>query len=182
MLKRPSSLRRNEKGKPVELNLVPMLDALITMISFLLFTMSFLTLVSVESQAPVASKTINQEVMKEKPLQLTLTLRENDVEIWSPFEKITAKKIPALEPGKPNITQIHDELVKIKQQFPKETKIVFAPEAGINYDILVSVMDTARGFEATDPPIALKNPTTGVDEVVKGLFSEIVFGNLLGDS
>lgn len=181
MLKRPSLLRKSNK-KDIELNLVPMLDALITMISFLLFTMSFLTLVAVESQAPVASKSINEAVMKEKPLQLTLTLRSNEVEIWSPFERIPAKKIPSLEPGKPDLTTVHDTLVKIKQQFPKETKIVFAPEAGINYDILVSVMDTARGLEATDPPIALKNPTTGVDEVVKILFSEIVFGNLLGDS
>lgn len=181
MLKRPSLLRKSNK-KNIELNLVPMLDALITMISFLLFTMSFLTLVAVESQAPVASKSINEAVMKEKPLQLTLTLRANEVEIWSPFDKIPAKKIPSLEPGKPNLTTVHDTLVKIKQQFPQETKIVFAPEGGVNYDVLVSVMDTARGLEPTDPPIALKNPQTGVDEVVKNLFSEIVFGNLLGDS
>lgn len=182
MLKRPSLLRKGEKGKMIELNLVPMLDALVTMITFLLFTMSFLTLVAVESQLPVASKTINNEVMKEKPLQLTLTLRNDEAEIWSPFDRIPAKKIKSLEPGKPDLTQIHDTLVKVKQQFPKETKIVFAPESGVNYDMLVAVMDTARGLEPTDPPIALKNPQTGVDEVVKTLFYEIVFGNLLGDS
>lgn len=181
MLKRPS-LRRNTEHGPIELNLVPMLDALVTMIAFLLYTMSFLTLVAIESPVPVASKVINNEVMKEKPLQLTLTLRGQEVEIWSPFERIKSVKIKHIEEGKPDLTAIHDELLKVKQQFPKETKIVFSPEAGINYDVLVAVMDSARLPEPTDAPIALKNPQTGVDEVVKVLFPEIVFGNLLGDS
>lgn len=181
MLNRPSH-RRKTSTEPIQLNLVPMLDALVTMIAFLLFTMSFLTLVAIESPVPVTSKAINNEVMKEKPLQLTLTIRDKEVEIWSPFEKIKAQVIPHLEPGKPNVSAIHDSLFKVKQQFPAETKIVFAPESSVNYDELVSVMDAARVLETTDGPIALKNPKTGVDEVVKDLFPEIVFGNLLGES
>jgi hypothetical protein len=43
-------------------------------------------------------------------------------------------------------------------------------------------MDAARGLEASDPPIFVKNATTGNDEALKTLFPNVIFGNLLGES
>ena len=87
MLKRPTSRRKSHHG-PIEINLIPILDTMVTLIGFLLFTTSFLALVSIESPLPQASADDVQEQLKEKPLQLTLSMREKDIEIWSPFEKI----------------------------------------------------------------------------------------------
>lgn len=180
MLKRPSS-RRKSSTEQIELNLVPMLDTLVTLIGFLLFTMSFLTIVSIESPFPEVSSSKIHEQIKEKPLQLTLTLRENEAELWSPFDRITPKKIADLEPGKPNTAEIHRLLVEVKKQFPEETKIVLVPSGGVPYDVLVSVMDSLRGIDEGDEPIFHRNPATGNDEAVKALFPEVVFGNLLSD-
>ncbi|MFL5813517.1 MAG: ExbD/TolR family protein [Bdellovibrionia bacterium] len=177
MLKRPTS-RSKRDHKQIELNLVPILDTMVTLIGFLLFTTSFLSLVSIESPFPMASPSEVVEKIKEKPLQLTLTLRDNEAELWSPFEKIQSIKIPNVTPGSPDVNKIHEALVGVKQKFLDETKLVVVPEAGTNYDILISVMDSVRAVETTDTPIYRKT-AAGAEEVVKTLFPEVIFGNLL---
>lgn len=181
MLKRPSS-RRKSSSEEISLNLVPILDTMVTLIGFLLFTTSFLSIVNVESPFPQASPQKNEQALKEKPLQLTVTLRAAETEIWSPFDKITPKKIPNTQPGQPDLQAIHASLIEVKKEFPNESKVVLVPNAATNYDIIVSVMDVLRTLDPTDPAIYHKNPQTDVDEAVKVLFPEVIFGNLLGDS
>ena len=178
MLKRPTSRRNSHQGG-IELNLVPILDTMVTLIGFLLFTTSFLALVSIESPLPQASPDEVQEQLKEKPLQLTLTMREKDVEIWSPFGKIQPHAVLNGSTGQPDAKAIHDALLEIKKKFPKETSVVIVPTKVAPYDSLISLMDAARTMETTDAPIYLKNDKTGVDEPLKLLFPKIIFGNLL---
>ncbi len=181
MLKRPSSRRKPGNGQ-IQLNLVPILDTMVTLIGFLLFTTSFLSIVAIETPFPMASPAENQEKLKERPLQLTLTVRDKEVEIWSPFEKIKAITIPNPTPGQPDLPKVHEALVGVKQQFPNETKIVFVPTKDTNYDTLIQLMDGIRGMEKTDPPMFAKDARTGTDVPVKLLFPEVIFGNLLGET
>lgn len=179
MFKRPTSRRRSDRGQIV-LNLVPMLDALVTLVTFLLFTMTFISIVTIESQLPISSRKINKR-LKTKPLQLTLSFNNRFTEIWSPFKRIRVRKIPHAPDGTPNTLEIHRNLVQIKQKFPRENTIVFAPHGGSSYDIIIAVMDAARSLEKTDPPMYVKNKD-GIDQEVNKLFPEIVFGNLLEGS
>lgn len=181
MLKRPSA-RRKSHTEGIELNLVPILDAMVTLIGFMLFTTSFLALVHIESPLPQASPEAVLDQSKEKPLQLTLTVKEKEVEIWSPFNRIQTKSIPNNAEGKPDSKAIHEALLEIKKKFPAESSLVLMPTQSAPYDLLVELMDTARGIDPTDPTIYVKNEKTGVDEPIKSLFPKIVFGNLLGDS
>ena len=181
MFKRPSS-RRHSENHSAELPLVPILDTMVTLIGFLLFTTSFLGIVSIESPLPQASPDEVKEQIKEKPLQLTLTLREKDVEIWSPFSKIEPRAILNSQDGMPDTKSIHEALLEIKKKFPQESSAVIVPQKDTNYDGLVALMDAIRSIENTDPPLFLKNENTGIDEPIKTLFPKIVFGNLLGDS
>lgn len=180
MLKRPSS-RRRHAPQEVQINLVPMLDALVTMIAFLMFTMAFLSLNMIESPLPARSETPPQ-TSNEKPLQLTVSVNAGDVVIWSPFNRIKSVTIPHLDSGKGrvNAIQIHDELVKIKREFPAENHVVVMPQANIPYDTLVEVMDAARTIEKTDGVISVPN-AAGVPEQLKVLFQNVVFGNILGE-
>ena len=176
------STRRNSSTDPITLNLVPIIDMMVAIIGFLLFTTAFFNITSIPTPMPMASTAENQKQLKEKPLQLTLSLGENEAEIWSPFDRIEKKVIPDLTPGQPNVNAIHDALMGIKKTFPGETKIVLVPNSGSTYDVLISVMDAARMLDPTDPAIFQKNPATGIDEPVKQLFPDVIFGNLLGDS
>jgi biopolymer transport protein ExbD len=164
------------------LNLVPILDTMVTLIGFLLFTTSFLAVVSIQSPFPETSKDEVQKKLVEKPVQLTVTVREGQIEVWSPFERIPAKTIPNTPAGQPDLKNLHDTLVVVKQMFPRETSVVMVPYAGASYDTLIAVMDAMRMVEPGDTPIFAKNAKTGIDEAIKALFPEVIFGNLLGDS
>ncbi len=179
MLKRPSS-RRRHPPQEVQINLVPMLDALVTMIAFLMFTMAFLSLNMIETPLPARSETA-PEVKEQKPLQLTVTVNERDVMIWSPFNRIKSVTVPHLESGngRVNAILVHDELVKIKREFPGENNLVIMPKGSIPYETLVEVMDAARTIEKTDGVISAPN-SAGVPEQLKVLFQNVVFGNILG--
>lgn len=179
MLKRPSSRRRSNHAE-VTINLVPMLDALVTMISFLMYTMAFLSLTMIESPLPMVSSEENQAQLKEPPLQLTLTINENDLLIWSPFDRIPQMTIPNKEDKSPDVLKLHEALIGIKQKYPNETKLILVPKGSTSYDMIVSVIDSAKNLDKTDPVIQVKNEKTGVDEQAKTLFGEVVFGNLLG--
>jgi lysyl-tRNA synthetase class 2 len=64
VLKRPSS-RRKSSTEGITLNLVPILDTMVTLIGFMLFTMSFLALVTIESPFPEASSKVLEQKLKE---------------------------------------------------------------------------------------------------------------------
>lgn len=183
MLKRPSTRRRTH-SEEVSLNLVPMLDALVTMIAFLMYTMAFLAFTMVESPLPLVSSAENQQQLPQRPLQLTLTVKEKEVVLWSPFDLISQVTIPHRADegaeGGPDTIKIHEELLKIKQRFPNENKIIFVPKGSSSYDMIIQVLDVVREFEKSDPPIIYNNPKTGVSEQVKTLFGDVIFGNLLG--
>lgn len=180
MLRRPSA-RRKTGSEQIQLNLVPMMDTFVTLIAFLLYTMVFIVMTHVETPLPTANPTEVAERLKEKPLQLTVSFRKEESEIWSPFKKIDAKKIPNTPEGTPDVAAIHARLVEVKQQFPNEKQVVLAPNGEISYDSLVAAMDGIRLLDATDPPIIVKNAETGVDEALKLLFPEVVFGNILSN-
>jgi len=179
VFKRPSSRRRSTQDG-IQINLVPMLDALMTLIAFLMFSMAFLAFVSIESPFPIASKESVKEALKKKPLQLTVTLGETETVIWSPFDKIRSRVISNLPDGVPDVIGIHTQLVEVKKKFPLERQIVLLPFPAATYDILIGVMDAVRNYDPGDDPLYAKNPLTGIDYEVTRLFPDVVFGNLLG--
>lgn len=158
-----------------------MLDALVTMIAFLMYTMAFLQFTMLESPLPVVSTEENQAQLKEKPLQLTLTVKKEGLLVWSPFELIPQTVIPNRSDSQVDTGRLHEVLLSIKQTHPMEKKLVLVPLAQTSYDTIVALLDSARVLEKTDPTIVAKNPKTGVAETIDALFPEIVFGNLLGD-
>ena len=177
MLGRPSQ-RRKKENHTVALNLVPMLDAIVSVIAFLLISMSFIHLVQIDSPIPFSATQEETESDKD-PLQLTVTLNEDETIIWSPFEKIRRTGIDHTSDGVPDVYQIHERIVEIKKDFPNETQVVLMPQGGTSYDMLVSVIDSVRLVQKSDPPIYVKNEQ-GVDQMVQYLFPKVVFGNLRG--
>lgn len=178
MFTRPSSRRKSMK-EPIPINLVPMLDALITLITFLLFSATFLQFVSIDSPLPLVSKKQTEEQLKDPPLQLSLTITPQNVELWSPFNRIAKSVIPSLPDGSPDLNQLHDAIVGIKSRFPNDKTIIMLPDSNVSYDTLVAVMDAVKLLEPTDPPIFVKDEQ-GMDRQLKTLFPDIVYGNLLG--
>ena len=118
--------------------------------------------------------------LKKQPLQLTLTVNDKDLLLWSPFDLIPQQTIANLADGSADILKLHEALIAIKQKFLTEEKIILVPKSNTSYDTIVKVLDASRNLDKTDPVLVSLNPKTNVQEQVKTLFPDVVFGNLLG--
>jgi biopolymer transport protein ExbD len=186
MFRRPSS-RRKAASNEVTINLVPMLDALVTLVAFLLISTAFLSIVVIDTPAPLLAPAEEQEKIldKDKPLQLTAYIQENQIILsdWSGSrENHTIPSVADAKTGEKryDLEALHKMLIEIKSRHPKETKLILKPESGVAYEMIVGIMDAARFFEKSDPSTPMKkNEKTGVDEVDKKLFPEVIFGNIM---
>ncbi len=181
MLKRPSTKRRSKRNEEIALPLVPIMDAMITLISFLLFSASFLAIVVIDSPAPIlADAKDDLQKNKKPPLNLTLRIKEQQLYLEGGFGNLVNRRIGNLpEQGGYDFNALHTALIEIKNRYPEETKLILMPDPGVAYDQIVQIMDAARRFEKTDPTMFKKNTETGVDEAETKLFPEFIFGNLL---
>jgi biopolymer transport protein ExbD len=186
MLKRPSS-RRKSRPEEVNINLVPMLDALVTLVAFLLFSMAFVSIAVIDTPAPLlAPADEQQEKLKEQPLQLTAHVQENQIVLTDWAGSRVNKTIPSVQdPADPEKTRydlesLHKALLEIKEKFPKETKLILKPNAGVAYEAIVGIIDASRAYEKTDTvtPPTVKNER-GEDVPDMRLFPEIIFGNIM---
>lgn len=182
-MNRPSA-RRKSKSETIELNLVPILDALVTLVSFLLFSTAFLAIVSIDSPVPLVAPAEKQiEELKEKPLQLTATIQADKIVItdWiASRESHVIESVTDLKTGdlRYDIDKYHQVLVDIKHRFPNEVKIILKPESGVSYESIVDLIDSSRTFQKTDKSLFVKDKN-GVDVPETKLFPEIIFGNIM---
>jgi hypothetical protein len=180
------------------------MDALVTMVIFLLYTSLFLSIVEIESPTPIATDVVNEELNKNKPIQLTLKITEEEIKVEAGFGSMFSKAIPKIEIEVPvterpgdvpdentpmerkldyDYNQLHETLVEVKNRWPYEKAIIMMPYDGVSYDSLVQIMDMSRYLFKTDPPRfkKVKDPETGEEmEVIdKELFPKIIYGNTM---
>lgn len=176
MLRRASGQRRGSQHSNLEeLPLVPIMDAFVTLIAFLLMATSLLAVTLIDTPVPIVS---TNPPDNKKPLSLTIRVLEDKLVVESPFNLISRQEIPRTD-TQHNLTKLHDLLLEVKNKFPLEKQIILMPSPTTKYDDLVQIMDSGRQIRPADPPLYIKNDQ-GQDVVVTDLFPDVVFGNVLG--
>jgi biopolymer transport protein ExbD len=113
------------------------------------------------------------------PLNLTLKVRADRLDLLTGVPGDLVKTI--MNKNKDyDYDGLHTFLVALKGQHPHENTIVFEPIREVDYQVVVSIMDAVRTFRFDDPQIVKVDPVTGVEEPMKSLFDDIVFGNIEG--
>lgn len=177
MLKRPSQRRKSKAQGEVDLPLVPIMDAFVTLIAFLLLVTSLLAVTLIDTPVPVVSSLPDDDKKDTKPLMLTLRVEQEGLKLSSAFRRIPEQQFPKIDKGY-DVDKLHEALVAIRQQFPLEKNVVFMPAGDIKYNDLVQIMDAVRLLLKTDPPFYVKGED-GVDKPDPYLFPNVVFGNVL---
>jgi biopolymer transport protein ExbD len=175
MLKRPSHRRKSRSPSELELPLVPIMDAFVTLIAFLLLVTSMLAVTLIDTPVPVVSNV--PETKQEKPLMLTLKIEGEGLKLGSAFRRIPEQSFPKIEKNY-DFDKLHQAVVALKQQFPQEKTMVFMPAAEVKYDEIVQLMDAVRLVLKTDPPIFIKDDQ-GIERPQTYLFPDVVFGNVI---
>jgi len=87
------------------------------------------------------------------------------------------KNIGKNSDGDYDLHALRTYLISLKKRNTSEKSIVLEPVVDLNYEEIVKIMDSVRTLRKTDPDIWTKTKD-GLDERIKDLFSNIVFGNI----
>ncbi len=174
MYRKPSGRRR--KAEPTKLNLIPILDSVFIFIFFLLMSANFVQLFEISSDVPIISQSAPPP-SKQKPLALTVKIFRNSIQVLAGVPSRRVKTIKKNELGKYKLQELHSYLIGVKKNNLFEDTVIFVPKIDIAYEELVQIMDSVRMLHNTDEALYRKDKE-GLQEKVKVLFNQIVFGNL----
>ncbi len=168
-------IRPKEEEEAGELNIIPYLDILMNLIIFILLSMTGLATFGILNvNAPSYGESAGAGNPDEKPpLVLTVAIAPNGF-----FLAATGGVLPgqaegavAAAPGQgtPTIAKaadgeydyaaLHAKMKEIKTAFPTESKVIIAADKDIQYEVLVTTMDTLR--ETSDHKLLFPDVTLG---------------------
>ncbi len=158
----------------IDLPLVPIMDAFVTLIAFLLMATSLLAVTLIDTPVPIVAEAPPSD---KKPLALTVTIQEDTLKIESDTRLVPSQQIPRVGESY-DVEKFRTALLGIKKKFPLERQIVFKPTGIVKYDDIIKLMDACREFNKTDETLYVKGEG-GVEKVETQLFPDVVFGNII---
>jgi biopolymer transport protein ExbD len=133
-----------------DINIVPMLDVMIILIFFLIFTAVFSKMNILELNLPLADGP-----PPELPavLELEVIVRAGIIEVADRGTGLL-QSLPDTAEG-PDFTGLSNFLRRVKIRFPEKKDATVLLEADIPYDTLVQAMDTMKSFDVVldDQPV-----------------------------
>ena len=128
-----------------ELNMVPMIDVMVILVFFLIFTAVFSKTNILELNLPAPNST-----PPETPLgfQLEVIVRHGLIEVADQSTGLL-KSLPSTADGY-DLKGLSEFLQRVKTKFPDLHNANLLLERDISYDDLIQVMDTVRQFDVPD--------------------------------
>ena len=123
-----------------DINIVPMLDVMVILTFFLIFTAVFSKTSVVEVNLPGPAV---QAPPTTPTLELEVILRRNLIEVAD--RNVGVLETIALNPrGRQDVVKLTEYLAGIKSRFPDKTNATLLVEDDVDYDTIVQVMDSMR--------------------------------------
>jgi len=152
-----------------ELDITAFMNLMIVLVPVLLLSLVFSQVTSIEVNLPLAAAAAAQDDSDEQQ-QIELVIREDAMRVDFP-RGVMLKRIPRNEAGEHDFAVLSLVLQEVKRQLREQgierRSITLLSEEGVDYQTIISAMDTVRSFKAL---VA----ASMVDAV---LFPEISFGD-----
>jgi biopolymer transport protein ExbD len=134
------SIRNHAKYKGRhDLNIVPMIDMMVILVFFLLFTAVFSNTNILELNLPAPNSSVPD---LPKGLNLEVIVRQNAIEVADRGTGVL-KTVPKKD-NEYDYAALSDFLQQVKAKYPDTTAASVLLEPNIQYDVLVQTMDTTR--------------------------------------
>jgi biopolymer transport protein ExbD len=134
-----------------DLNIVPMIDMMVILVFFLLFTAVFSNTNILELNLPAPNSSVPE---LPKGLQLEIHVRQASIDIADRNSGIL-RSLPKKD-GDFDYKGLSDYLQFVKSKYQSVTEASVLLESDIPYDVLVQTMDNVRLFEMDNPPLFTK--------------------------
>jgi biopolymer transport protein ExbD len=157
-MKRGSLLARRQQRNHARyrgrgLNIVPMLDVMVILTFFLIFTAVFSKTSVLEVNLPVAG---TQAASTPPRFQLELIVRRSGIEVAERSTGVLTT-IPAVATGQ-DVSRLTDYLAVLKQRVPEVTNATLLVADDVDYDTIVQVMDATRVRQVVDGAKVVREP------------------------
>ena len=170
-----------------ELNLTPIIDCFVTLICFMLLSATYVNLVGMDAKVPVAVPASAAAATKEPKFKIELKVNAKGLELLaSGAGNASGKKFIGMLKQETNgsrydLASLHNELVKIKRERPKEYSINFNAGVDMPYEELVRFMDATRNLSPADGTFAFTDDRNGTEVKVDVLFPDFVIAGLAAE-
>jgi biopolymer transport protein TolR len=138
-----------EAAESGELNLVPYLDVVTTLVIFLIFTFQVVIefrLIELLPPAYSAQARNPSETPDEPPVTLTLIITAEGYRIVTNRPELGTAEIP-LKGGEYDNNKLTQELLDVKNELTLGESLILTASDDIEYKVVVAAMDAARQFE-----------------------------------
>ncbi len=140
---------RYHKGRD-DLNIVPMIDMMVILVFFLIFTAVFSKTNILQLNLPATSDA--PPVDLPKTLKLEVIIRSDDI-VVNDRNSGPLKTLPNTASGL-DLGGLSEFIRQVKSQFPQMTDATILPSPATSYDTLVQVMDTVRVYQIPVAPFS----------------------------
>jgi biopolymer transport protein ExbD len=138
---------RYHKGRD-DLNIVPMIDMMVILVFFLIFTAVFSKTNILQLNLP--SSATAAPVDLPKTLKLEVIIRPDDL-VVNDKNSGPLKQIPNTATGY-DLDQLSEYMRQVKSQFPQMLDATILSGSAVSYDTLIQVMDTVRAYQLPVAP------------------------------
>jgi biopolymer transport protein ExbD len=132
-----------------DLNIVPMIDMMVILVFFLIFTAVFSKTNVLELNLPAGAAAAAE---LPKGLKLEIIVRPGDI-VVNDRNSGPLKTLPNLATGY-DLDQLSEFMRRVKAQYPEMTDATVLLEPSVPYDSLVQVMDTVRLYQLPVAPFS----------------------------
>src|ERR1700676_4983653 len=139
---------RYHRGRD-DLNIVPMIDMMVILVFFLIFTAVFSKTNILQMNLPNSS---NAPLDLPKDLKLEVIIRPDDIVVND--RNSGPLKTLANTPAGLDLDGLSEFIRRIKSQFPDMTDATILSSPATSYDILVQVMDAVRVYQLPVAPFS----------------------------
>ncbi len=151
--KSASMVRRNHaryhQGRD-DLNIVPMIDMMVILVFFLIFTAVFSKTNILQLNLPASASAAPLDLPK--GLKLEVIIRPNDLVVND--RNSGPLKVLDNTPAGYDLDGLSEYMRRVKATYPDMTDATILPSPNVSYDTLVQVMDTVRVYQLPVAPFS----------------------------
>lgn len=164
-----------------DLNLAPILDIIVSIVPLLLLSVAFVQVKMIDTSVPQVVAEAAQRANDKSEATVALNVSKNKgftLEVTKDG-KTTPVNVPNKN-GAWDLEGLHAAAFAVKEQHPQVFRLDMNPEADVNLNDLVSVMDKLRRNPDTKK-VAFKDPANGEMVETDLMFPSILFANVIGN-
>ena len=164
-----------------DLNLAPILDIIVSIVPLLLMSIAFVQVKMIDSSVPQVVAEAARRADDKSPT--TVTLKVSKLKGFTFEVTKDGHAVPvavANQGGAWDLTALNVAAFGIKQKNPEVFRVDLAPEADLNLNELVSVMDNLRRTPDAQK-VAFVDPQNGQKVETELMFPNVLFANVVGD-